>query len=83
MDAQYFELDNWDELATMYNPEQIWKINEKFLDIQIASGRDIYLSTNPDIWLNGDSFYSKELQYLISHGFKFKKMGEVWYVSRK
>lgn len=59
------------------------KINEKFLDIQIASGRDIYLSTNPDIWLNGDSFYSKELQYLISHGFKFKKMGEVWYVSRK
>jgi len=39
--AQYFELDNWDELSKMYSDKEIWKINEKFLDIQIGSGREI------------------------------------------
>lgn len=47
MGAQYFQLDNWDELAAQYDDNEIWKINEKFLDIQIGSGREIYLSANP------------------------------------
>ena len=83
MNAQYFELDNWNELAKLYDPDEIWKINEKFLDIQIASGRDIYLTANPEIHLLKDSFYTKELKYLQSHGFKFKKIDkELWYVIR-
>ena len=36
MGAQYFQLDNWDELAAKYDDNEIWKINEKFLDIQIT-----------------------------------------------
>ena len=59
MGAQYFQLDNWDELAAKYDDNEIWKINEKFLDIQIASGREIYLSANPEEFIDGTSFYSK------------------------
>ena len=73
MGAQYFQLDNWDELAAKYDDNEIWKINEKFLDIQIASGREIYLSANPEEFIDGTSFYSKELQYLEKHGYHFVK----------
>ena len=78
MGAQYFQLDNWDELAAKYDDNEIWKINEKFLDIQIASGREIYLSANPEEFIDGTSFYSKELQYLEKHGYHFVKEGDIW-----
>lgn len=80
--AQYFELDNWDELSKMYNNEEIWKINEKFLDIQIGSGRDIYLSHNPLDFIGDGSYYSKEIAYLQNHGFSFEKIGDLWHVIR-
>ena len=79
MGAQYFQLDNWDELAAKYDDNEIWKINEKFLDIQIASGREIYLSANPEEFIDGISFYSKELQYLEKHGYHFVKEGDIWH----
>ena len=60
MDAQYFQLDNWDELAARYSDDEIWKINEKFLDIQTSSGREIYLSHNPEEYLGKEQFYSRE-----------------------
>lgn len=79
MGAQYFEIDNWDELVDIYGEEQIWKINEKFLDIQIASGRDIYLSANPKDFREGQSYYAKEIQYLEEHGYRFIKEGDMWH----
>lgn len=58
--AQYFQLDNWDELAAIYLNDEIWKINEKFLDIQMSSGRTIYLSHNPAEYIDKTSeFYSR------------------------
>jgi len=80
--AQYFELDNWDELSKLYNDKEIWKINEKFLDIQIGSGRDIYFSHNPLDFIGDGSFYSQEIAYLQSHGFGFEKIGDLWHVIR-
>lgn len=79
MGAQYFQLDNWDELAAQYDDNEIWKINEKFLDIQIGSGREIYLSANPKKFIDGTSFYSKELQCLEKHGYHFVKEGDIWH----
>ena len=67
MDAQYFQLDNWDELAARYSDDEIWKINEKFLDIQTSSRREIYLSHNPEDYLGKGQFYSRELQYLLDN----------------
>ena len=75
---QYFNLDNWDELSRVYSDEEIWKINEKFLDIQTSSGRDIYLSHNPSDYMGGESFYSKEINYLMENGYDFVQEGSVW-----
>lgn len=44
----------------------------------IASGRDIYLSTNPYEFINKTTFYAKELQYLKQHGYRFIKEGDIW-----
>lgn len=82
MDAQYFNLDNWDELSLQYSTEEIWKINERFLDIQTSSGREIYLSHDPTKYIGGDSYYSKEIQYLIDNGYRFVKEGDIWHAIR-
>ena len=82
MDAQYFQLDNWDELAARYSDDEIWKINEKFLDIQTSSGREIYLSHNPEDYLGKGQFYSRELKYLLDNGYKFVDEGGIWYAVR-
>ncbi len=78
MDAQYFNLDNWDELSLQYSAEEIWKINERFLDIETSSGRAIYLSHDPIKYIGGNSYYSKEIQYLINNGYRFIKEGDIW-----
>ncbi len=82
MDAQYFNLENWNELSSQYSGEEIWKINEKFLDIQTSSGREIYLSHNPMDYVGDGSYYSKEVQYLMDNGYRFIKEGEVWHAIR-
>lgn len=76
--SQYFNLDNWDELSKVYSADEIWKINEKFLDIQTSSGRDILLSHNPADYIGDTSFYAKEIQYLIDNKYVFKLEGDVW-----
>ena len=82
MDAQYFQLDNWDEHAARYSDDEIWKINEKFLDIQTSSRREIYLSHNPEEYLGKEQFYSRELQYLLDNGYKFVDEGGIWHAVR-
>ena len=82
MKAQYFNLDNWDELSAQYSREEIWKINERFLDIQTSSGREIYLSHNPSDYIGGDSYYAQELQYLLDNGYTFVKEGDIWHAIR-
>lgn len=72
-DAQYYNLDEWDELAKTYSRDEMWKVNEKFLDIEIASGRDIYLSHDPAKFSGDGSFFAKEIEYLRQHGYKFVK----------
>lgn len=82
MDAQYFNLDNWDELSSQYSREEIWKINERFLDIQNSSGREIYLSHDPTKYIGGNSYYAKEIQYLIDNGYRFVEEGDIWHAVR-
>lgn len=83
MDAQYFQLDNWNELSSIYLDDEIWKINEKFLDIETSSGREIYLSHDPTDYIDDNSsFYSKELNYLSKNGYKFVREGNIWHAIR-
>lgn len=62
--------------------DEIWKINEKFLDIQTSSGREIYLSHNPEDYIGKGQFYSKELQYLLDNGYRFVDEGGIWHAVR-
>lgn len=80
--AQYFNLTNWDKLSNRYSKEELWKINRRFLDIQMSSGREIYLSHKPKDYLDKDYFYSWELRYLQENGYYFKQEGEVWHALR-
>lgn len=81
--SQYFDLDDWSQLSSEYSDSEIWKINEKFLDIQVGSGRDILFSHNlKEFIINNNSFYSKEVNYLLDHGFKIEKYGDVWRLVR-
>ena len=78
MNAQYFQLDNGEELVEKYSEDEIWKINEKFLDIQTSSGREIYLFHNPADYISENSFYSREIKYLLEAGYKFIDEGGIW-----
>ena len=69
----------WDELAKTHLRDEMWKVNEKFLDIEIASGRDIYLSHDPAKFSGDGSFFAKEIEYLRQHGYKFVKEGDLWH----
>ncbi len=80
--AQYFNLDGWDELAEQYSNDEIWKINERFLDIQTSSGREIYLTHDPALFEGDGSFYSREIQYLYDNGYSFIKEGDLWHAVR-
>ena len=81
LDAQYFNLENWDELSEMYSQDEIWKINERFLDVETSSGREIYLSHDPYAdW--GASYYANEIQYLKDNGYRFIKEGDIWHAVR-
>lgn len=82
MTDQYFQLDNWEELAAKYSDDEMWKINEKFLDIQMSSGREIYLSHNPEDYIGDGTFFARELQYLMENGYRFIDEGEIWHAVR-
>jgi hypothetical protein len=80
-DCQYFFLDEYDELVDAYGNEAAWEINDKFLEIQMSSGREIYLSTDPEEYFNsktgmpkGYSAYSSELKTLYDNGYRFQKV---------
>ena len=83
MEAQYYNLDNWDELSKLYTRDEMWKINEKFLEIEISSGREILLAHDPYRFMGDGSFFSKEIQLLIDYGYSFVKEGEIWHAIQK
>ncbi|MBT8372988.1 MAG: hypothetical protein KJO34_18635, partial [Deltaproteobacteria bacterium] len=73
--ASYFRLDNWMDVSKTHTPDEIWRINESFLDQQIKAGKEIILSHNP---ANASRFYLREVQYLEDLGYKFVQDGWVW-----
>ena len=72
---QYFNLDNWDELAETYSGTQMWMINQKFLEMHIQAGDRIYLSHNPDDFRDQyTSGFGREIAYLEAKGFTFEEV---------
>lgn len=81
-DAQYYNLENWDELAQTYSDDEMWRINERFLERQIESGHEIYLSHSPDVKPDDTSFFAREIKTLRDAGYEFIKEGDLWHARR-
>ncbi len=88
----YFKMEDdiWDMLVNEAgnNYDIIWTVNEQFIDEQIASGKTILLSNNPNkgyYFSDGTKrFYQRELDYITSHGYEFKKINNgIWQAIRK
>lgn len=47
-----------------------WEVNRMWLDRCIARGDTFYLASNPQMWLGGNSYFSKELTYMLSKGYQ-------------
>ncbi len=73
--ATYFQLDNWSEVQFIIGKENMWNINEQFLEQQLAQGKTFILSHNP---LFADGYYLQEIEFLKAHGYHFIEYGELW-----
>ena len=81
----FFDFENkWDEAYNLVNKndDEIWRINQKFIDNQKALGKEFYLSHDPSI---ATGFYFREVQYLTKPivqgglGGKIQKQGiDLW-----
>ena len=61
----YFSLNEWDDVARIVGSQNMWKINQAFLDQQIALGKTFY--TSHSIVGASGAFY-EEIVYLQSLG---------------
>lgn len=76
-EASYFKLDNWREVNNSL--DDMWPINEAFLDQQIMTGKEIILSHDP---LKATGYFKREVNYLTDLGYKFEQDNWVWKAGR-
>jgi hypothetical protein len=68
--ATYFKVENWKEVTTGMDYDQMFEINLAFLDQQIAQGKTIIFSHDPH---KADGFFKKEIEYLEYLKYEFPK----------
>jgi len=73
--ATYFNLDNWDHLAKNMTRDEMWEINKTFLIQQLAKGKEILFSHNPN---TATGAFLREVEFLKKRGFSFKKIDGTW-----
>ncbi|SCC34190.1 RHS repeat-associated core domain-containing protein, partial [Gilliamella intestini] len=73
--ATYFQLENWSEIAAKLGEENMWKINEAFLEQQVALNKTILLSHNP---YTATGYFSQEVNFLIKLNYYFVKEKNYW-----
>ena len=73
--ASYFKATDYRELTKTLTPDELWKINEAFLDQQIRAGKQILLSHDPS---TATGFYLREVQYLEDLGYRFVQENWIW-----
>ena len=87
----YFKLTpkQWKKLVqdASSDYDEIWKINKKFIDEQIAAGKEILLTNDPTKkYLFDDGiprFYQRELNYLMELRYTFDEVSDgLWKASK-
>ena len=74
-DATYFKVDDWNTVTKGLSQDEIWRINESFLDQQVIQGKQILFSHDP---LNARpaSFFEREVNYLRELGYEFRQKNQ-------
>ncbi len=57
------------------DPEIVWTTNKKFLDRIVVQAKEIVFSHDARLYINSESFFGKEIRYLLSKGFKISDDG--------
>jgi hypothetical protein len=82
--ATYFSLDDWGKVSSdpdFKTDDHMWGINRKFLDNQIAAGKEFIFTENPLNFPN--SFTMREYNYLIMNGYVLKSEGAMFRAVKK
>lgn len=74
-EASYLKVKDWRTLSKDLSSDEMWSINEVFLDRQIAQGKQILLSHDPS---KASGAYAREVRYLQRLGYEFEQNGWVW-----
>ncbi|MBR5233172.1 MAG: hypothetical protein IKW03_03075 [Clostridia bacterium] len=69
IEATYFDMDNYDEVAAQSNSDFMWDINKSFLETQHSQGKTFYLTDNPS---TATGSYAKEVNWLKQKGYTFE-----------
>lgn len=81
-EATYFNMYNYDQVASETSPEFMWSINEAFLNEQAAQGKTFYLTDDPD---TATGSFAKEVKWLKDRGYKFEHSAgtDLWKAVKK
>ena len=73
--ASYFKVVDWKKTTKGLTQDEIWKINEAFIDQQLKQGKKILFSHDP-LKARANSFFEREVEYLRELGYSFRKKNE-------
>ncbi|MFN7768587.1 MAG: polymorphic toxin-type HINT domain-containing protein, partial [Planctomycetaceae bacterium] len=73
--ATYFKVDDWKTVTKGLSQDEIWRINETFLDQQIRQGKKILFSHDP-LKARPNSFFEREVEYLRELGYQFRQKNQ-------
>jgi len=77
LDASYFKFDNWNEIIKTFSHNEITEINLTFIDQQLKTGKQIFLSHSP---YKATGAFLDEVLHLEDLGYRFEKTGSIWKV---
>ena len=72
----YFYLPEWRYICEVYGYDTAWKINKKFLQMQVDQGKEFISTCNPSKY--PERTFGKEIEFLKSKGYIFRQKDEVW-----
>lgn len=69
--ATYFQLDDWDNVVNTIGENNIWKVNELFIQAQLLKNKNFILSHNP---FGQQDIIKKKLNILLNKDINLLKM---------
>lgn len=74
-DATYFKVEDWNAVTKGLSQDEIWRINESFLDQQVMQGKQILFSHDPLV-ARPTSLFEREVNYLRDLGYEFRQKNQ-------